>query len=67
MGSALMDTEHSAPVAVASRRAMRNRPSATAAAGGGGGQVRLSMGYRADCDKCVRRVPGHYSHVVPVE
>ena len=25
---------------------------------------RLTMGYRADCDKCVRRVPGHYSHIV---
>ena len=25
---------------------------------------RLTMGFRADCDKCVRRVPGHYSHIV---
>ncbi|GKZ20136.1 hypothetical protein AbraCBS73388_005362 [Aspergillus brasiliensis] len=24
----------------------------------------LSMGYRADCDKCRRRVPGHYSHII---
>ncbi|KAL4881414.1 hypothetical protein BJY04DRAFT_188863 [Aspergillus karnatakaensis] len=23
----------------------------------------FSMGYRADCDKCRRRVPGHYSHI----
>ncbi|KAL5337071.1 hypothetical protein BJX70DRAFT_258208 [Aspergillus crustosus] len=23
----------------------------------------FSMGYRADCDKCQRRVPGHYSHI----
>ncbi|KAJ5612820.1 hypothetical protein N7510_006014 [Penicillium lagena] len=23
----------------------------------------LVMGYRADCDKCRRRVPGHYSHI----
>lgn len=25
---------------------------------------RLTMGYRADCDKCIQKVPGHYSHVV---
>ena len=25
---------------------------------------RLTMGFRADCDKCARRVPGHYSHIV---
>ncbi|KAL4959315.1 uncharacterized protein BDV14DRAFT_193876 [Aspergillus stella-maris] len=24
----------------------------------------FSMGYRADCDKCRRRVPGHYSHII---
>ncbi|KAL1956485.1 hypothetical protein VTO42DRAFT_7283 [Malbranchea cinnamomea] len=24
----------------------------------------IAMGYRADCDKCQRRVPGHYSHIV---
>ena len=23
----------------------------------------FSMGFRADCDKCVARVPGHYSHL----
>ncbi|KAL3263298.1 hypothetical protein ABHI18_001917 [Aspergillus niger] len=27
-------------------------------------KVALSMGYRADCDKCRRRVPGHYSHII---
>ena len=43
--------------AVASRRTGRGGP-------GGKGSVRISMGYRADCDKCVRRVVGHYSHVV---
>ena len=26
--------------------------------------IRLTMGYRADCEKCVHRVPGHYSHIV---
>jgi len=25
---------------------------------------RLHMGYRADCQKCVQRVPGHYSHIL---
>ncbi|KAJ5577880.1 uncharacterized protein N7459_006844 [Penicillium hispanicum] len=24
----------------------------------------LVMGYRADCDKCQRRVPGHYNHIL---
>ncbi|MCJ1306616.1 hypothetical protein MMC25_000259 [Agyrium rufum] len=28
------------------------------------GKVVLSMGYRADCEKCRERVPGHYSHVL---
>ena len=26
--------------------------------------TRLSMGYRADCEKCVRKVPGHYTHIL---
>ncbi|KAL3463165.1 hypothetical protein BJX64DRAFT_257726 [Aspergillus heterothallicus] len=26
-------------------------------------KLAFSMGYRADCDKCRRRVPGHYSHI----
>lgn len=26
----------------------------------------IAMGYRADCEKCQRRVPGHYSHIVRV-
>ncbi|KAK2765216.1 hypothetical protein FQN54_008915 [Arachnomyces sp. PD_36] len=30
----------------------------------GGGKISFSMGYRADCDKCQRKVPGHYSHIV---
>ena len=28
------------------------------------GKPMLVMGYRADCDKCRARVPGHYSHIV---
>ena len=29
-----------------------------------GRSSRLVMGYRADCDKCRQKVPGHYSHIV---
>ncbi|KAL8660135.1 MAG: hypothetical protein Q9202_006791 [Teloschistes flavicans] len=29
------------------------------------GKVTLSMGYRADCEKCKMKVPGHYSHFIP--
>lgn len=28
------------------------------------GRTVLSMGYRADCEKCRSRVPGHYNHVI---
>ena len=28
------------------------------------GKITLSMGYRADCDKCKNKVPGHYSHFI---
>lgn len=28
------------------------------------GKVLISMGFRADCDKCRRKVPGHYSHII---
>lgn len=28
------------------------------------GRAMLSMGYRADCEKCRTRVPGHYNHVI---
>ncbi|KAI9887951.1 MAG: hypothetical protein M1823_000208 [Watsoniomyces obsoletus] len=35
---------------------------------GGSGEMRgkpmLVMGFRADCEKCKARVPGHYSHIV---
>ncbi|KLJ06079.1 hypothetical protein EMPG_10479 [Blastomyces silverae] len=27
-------------------------------------KVSIAMGYRADCDKCQKRVPGHYSHII---
>ena len=25
---------------------------------------RVTMGYRADCEKCIQKIPGHYSHIV---
>ncbi|KAL9023897.1 MAG: hypothetical protein Q9196_006895 [Gyalolechia fulgens] len=28
------------------------------------GKMTISMGYRADCDKCRMKVPGHYNHFV---
>lgn len=28
------------------------------------GRVGLAMGYRADCEKCRLKVPGHYSHII---
>jgi hypothetical protein len=28
------------------------------------GKVGLAMGYRADCEKCRLKVPGHYSHII---
>jgi len=30
------------------------------------GKTILSMGYRADCEKCRTRVPGHWSHFIKV-
>lgn len=27
-------------------------------------KAKLLMGYRADCEKCRARVPGHYNHVI---
>ena len=44
----------------------RRRRSDAISGGGGGetGKVVFSMGYRADCEKCRERVPGHYSHVL---
>ncbi|RAL15650.1 uncharacterized protein BO97DRAFT_441029 [Aspergillus homomorphus CBS 101889] len=34
------------------------------AAGTSSKKVAFSMGYRSDCDKCRRKVPGHYSHII---
>lgn len=32
--------------------------------GKGGSKPRVSMGFRADCEKCIQRVPGHYMHIL---
>ncbi|EKD15955.1 uncharacterized protein L3040_003187 [Drepanopeziza brunnea f. sp. 'multigermtubi'] len=32
--------------------------------GGGGMKRSFSMGYRADCEKCRMKVPGHFSHII---
>ena len=29
------------------------------------GKTTLVMGYRADCEKCRNKVPGHFNHIVP--
>jgi len=31
---------------------------------GSRGKVTLSMGYRADCEKCKTNVPGHWNHII---
>ena len=31
---------------------------------GNGRTAKLHMGFRADCEKCIARVPGHYSHII---
>ena len=47
----------------------RKRKTHTIGAGQGdpvprGAKMTLSMGYRADCEKCRMKVPGHYNHVI---
>lgn len=34
--------------------------------GNGAGTIKrsFSMGYRADCEKCRNKVPGHFSHII---
>ncbi|KAK5075374.1 hypothetical protein LTS08_001557 [Lithohypha guttulata] len=29
-----------------------------------GRTAKLHMGFKSDCDKCIARVPGHYSHIM---
>lgn len=39
-------------------------PVATTTTKTGKGKIGFAMGYRADCEKCQMKVPGHYSHIV---
>ena len=45
-------------------RSRRRRSDAISGGAGETAKVVFSMGYRADCEKCRERVPGHYSHVL---
>lgn len=58
--SVLLDAEDSAMMMDDSAAGARKQTGGT-----GGGGWKVTMGYRADCIKCLQRVPGHYSHVVP--
>lgn len=60
--SVLLGAEDSAMMMDDSTAGARKQSGGTA---GGGGGWKVTMGYRADCIKCLQRVPGHYSHVVP--
>lgn len=45
-------------------RKMNTSEAVQGTVGSKGGKTILSMGYRADCEKCRTRVPGHYNHVI---
>ena len=48
-------------------RGPRHTRQTSSLGGGGGGQgrtARLHMGFLAGCEKCVLKVPGHYSHIL---
>ncbi|KWU46606.1 hypothetical protein RHOSPDRAFT_32066 [Rhodotorula sp. JG-1b] len=60
--SVLLGAEDSTMMMDDSTAGARKQSGGTA---GGGGGWKVTMGYRADCIKCLQRVPGHYSHVVP--
>lgn len=60
-----MGTEVCKPRAPLDRHGKINTSAAArGTAGLKGGKTTLSMGYRADCEKCRTRVPGHYNHVI---
>lgn len=57
------ETEPAIPISTTSASTIEStkRPSITAPKRE---KISFSMGYRADCEKCQMRVPGHYSHIV---
>lgn len=54
--STIADTQRSASAGADMFQHTRNQSSARTA--------KLHMGFKADCEKCVGRVPGHYSHII---
>ncbi len=44
----------------------QRRRSGAISSGESGSKPVISMGFRADCDKCREKVPGHYSHMLKV-
>ncbi|KAJ5082096.1 hypothetical protein N7532_011139 [Penicillium argentinense] len=52
------------PAASASSNASQTTPVPTSCSESSHRRSALVMGYRADCDKCRCKVPGHYSHIV---
>ena len=49
-----------------SKHSLRQWTGSGAEMGGNGAGMKRSftMGYRADCEKCRNRVPGHFSHII---
>lgn len=47
-----------------SKHSLRNWTGFGGDLGGSGMKRSFSMGYRADCEKCRMRVPGHFSHII---
>ena len=39
-------------------------PSTLGESGAKAGKTKLSMGFKADCEKCQARIPGHYMHFI---
>ena len=47
-----------------SKHSLRNWTGFGGEVGGAGMKRSFSMGYRADCEKCRMKVPGHFSHII---
>ena len=65
LGRLDMDSEQSHTLATVAAGISETKPqfARRGAVAGLGSKLTFSMGYRADCEKCRTRVPGHYSHV----
>lgn len=59
------DLEKETPTKKGHTRSKHSLRTWTETATAGGGMKRsFSMGYRADCEKCRMKVPGHFSHII---